>query len=182
MKARENFDLRPMNYRLLMAEKSPKIPSSLIGAAGEHFVMFELYRRGIMVGQPPQGVPDIDLLVLDEAAQVLKNLQVKTRSKGADGGWHMKLEHEKLISPRLFYVFVDMAPESPIVYVIPSKVVAQVVSRSYATWLAIPGKGGRPHSQTDMRRILPSYSFKVAGFPDGWMDTYKDRWDLLCEP
>lgn len=165
-----------------MADNSPKIPSSLIGAAGEHFVMFELYRRGIMVGQPPQGVPQIDLLVLDEAAQVLKNLQVKTRSKGADGGWHMKLKHETLTSSRLFYVFVDMAPDSPIAYVIPSKVVAEVVSRSHATWLAIPGKGGRPHGQTDMRRILPSYSFRVDGFPDGWMNEYKDRWDLLREP
>ena len=63
-----------------------KISSTLIGAAGEHFVMFQLYRRGIMVGQPPQGVANVDLLVLDEDAAVIKNIQVKTRSKGADGG------------------------------------------------------------------------------------------------
>jgi len=135
-----------------------------------------------MVGQPPQGVPQIDLLVLDEAAQVLKNLQVKTRSKGADGGWHMNVKHEKLSSPRLFYVFVDMEPESPILYVIPSKVVADAVSRSHATWLAMPGKGGRPHAQTDMRRLHRKMPFEVEGFPDGWMDQYKDRWNLLREP
>ena len=133
----------------------PKIPSGLVGAAGEHFVMYQLYKRGLMVGQPPQGVADVDLLVLDEKANIVKSIQVKARSKGADGGWHMKAKHEELRNPRLWFVFVDMEPVEPICYVMPSSVVAKIVQLSHSIWLGLPG------------------------FPDGWMDQYRERWDLL---
>ncbi len=156
-----------------------KIPTGLVGAAGEHFVMFQLYRRGLMVGQPPQGVADVDLLVLDDVAKVVKSLQVKTRSKGADGGWHMKAKHEDLVSPRLWYVFVDMEPESPICYIVPSVEVAKVVRSAHSIWLNTPGKNGRPHAPNDMRRVRPNYQFDVPGFPDGWMDQYREQWGSL---
>ena len=162
-----------------LREVAPKIPTSLIGAAGEHFVMFQLYRRGLMVGQPPQGVADVDLLVLDERAQVMKNIQVKTRSKGSDGGWHMKTKHERLVSDRLWYVFVDMENDSPTCYVVPSAVVAKVVKDSHSTWLALPGKKGQKHQDSDMRRVRPRYPFELPGFPDNWLDQYRERWDLL---
>ena len=156
-----------------------KVPTRLTGAAGEYFVMFHLYRRGVMVGQPPQGVPDVDLLVLDEKTNVIKNIQVKARSKGADGGWHMKDKHERLVSPRLWYVFVDMEPEIPVCYVIPSSVVAEVVRLEHATWLATPGKNGHQHKTSDMRRVKPNYSYDVPGFPKGWMEQYREAWDSL---
>lgn len=156
-----------------------KISSILVGAAGEHFVMYQLYRRGIMVGQPPPGVANVDLLVLDEDAAVIKNIQVKTRSKGADGGWHMKKKHEDLISPLLWYVFVDMELESPACYIIPSDVVATVIRVAHETWMATPGHKGQAHKDTDMRRVRPRYPFPLEKFPDGWMDEYFERWDLL---
>ena len=165
----------------MAAEKkiAPKIPTGLTGAAGEHFVMYQLYKRGLMVGQPPQGVADVDLLVLDEKANIVKSIQVKARSKGADGGWHMKAKHEKLVNPRLWYVFVDMEPESPVCYIIPSSVVAKVVHLSHSIWLAAPGVNGRPHGETDMRRVRPNYQFEIPGFPNGWMDQYKENWESL---
>jgi hypothetical protein len=156
-----------------------KIPTGLIGAAGEHFVMYQLYKRGLMVGQPPQGVADVDLLLLDEKANIVKSLQVKARSKGPDGGWHMKAKHETLTSPQLWYVFVDMEPESPVCYIIPSSVVAKVVYLSHSIWLATPGKNGRPHGHTDMRRVRPKYQFEIPGFSNGWMEKYKENWELL---
>ena len=158
-----------------------KVPTRLIGAAGEHFVMYQLYKRGLMVGQPPQGVADVDLLILDESAKIVKSLQVKARSKGADGGWHMKEKHESLQNPRLWYVFVDMEIESPICFIIPSNVVAEVVKLSHSIWLATPGKGGRPHGHTEMRRIRPDYQFEIPGYPKGWMEKYREKWDLLTE-
>jgi len=156
-----------------------KIPTVLVGAAGENYVMFQLYRRGIMVGQPPQGVADVDLLVLDDTANVVKSLQVKTRSKGPDGGWHMKAKHENLISPRLWYVFVDMEPLVPVCYVVPSATLGQVVSLAHAIWLATPGKGGKPDAQNDLRRVQPRYGFEVPGFPDGWLEEYREQLELL---
>jgi hypothetical protein len=156
------------------------VSSVLVGAAGEHYVMYKLARAGILVGQPPQGVANVDLLILDESANVLTNLQVKTRTKGADGGWHLKAKHENLRSGRLWYVFVDMEPDSPVCLIIPSDVVADAVKISHATWLSTPGKNGQPHRDTDMRRIRPTYPFEVQGFPPGWMDKYREAWHLLA--
>ena len=160
-------------------EPRPKIPTGLIGAAGEHFVMYQLYKRGLMVGQPPQGVADVDLLVLDEKANIVKSIQVKARSKGADGGWHMKAKHENLANPRLWYVFVDMEPEAPVCYIIPSSVVAKVVEREHSAWLATPGRNGHQHKTSEMRRVKPNYSYDVPGFSHGWMEQYKENWESL---
>ena len=159
-------------------EKKPT-KSTLTGAAGEYFVLYKLLRMGILAGLPPVGAPNVDVLVMDEEANVLISLQVKTRRKGADKGWHMKDKHEKLISRKLFYVFVDMEPDDPICYVIPSEVVANCVHRENRAWLAEPGKNGRAHKETPMRRVLPRYSYAVEGFADGWIDQYRENWTLL---
>jgi len=168
-----------INRRKTKIEISTKISTSLVGAAGEHFVMYELYRRGIMVGQPPQGVADVDLLVLDEKAKVVKSLQVKTSSKGSKIGWIMKSKHENLVSPQLWYVFVGMEIEKPVCYVLPSKVVAQFVKISHSAWLKMPTVKGGSHNDSDLRKISNKSSISVPGFPDGWMDKYEGRWDLL---
>lgn len=159
--------------------KAKKPSTALTGAAGEHYVLYRLLRLNLCAGLPPAGTPDVDLLIVDEGAAVITSLQVKTRTTGADGGWHMKVKHETLRSPRLFYVFVDFQPEHPVCFVIPSPVVAEVVGRSHAAWLRTPGRGGRRHAQTDMRRVLPRYPFEVEGFASGWMDEYRERWELL---
>lgn len=159
-----------------------KKSSVLTGAAGEHYVLFRLLRMGLLAGLPPTGAPDVDILIIDESAKVVTSLQVKTRRKGADKGWHMRAKHETLVSDRLFYVFVDMEPVEPVSYVIPSAVVADVVTKENASWLRAPGKKGQAHNQTDMRRVQPKYSYSVEGFPDGWMEEYREAWSLISTP
>ena len=161
-----------------MTQKSVS-KTTLTGAAGEHFVLYKLLRRGLLAGLPPAGAPDVDVLVIDDDANVLISLQVKTRRKGADKGWHMKEKHERLVSPRLFYVFVDMEPEDPVCYVIPSSVVAQCVTRENESWLATPGRNGQQHNDSVMRRLLPKYPYPVEGFAEGWLETYREQWELL---
>lgn len=39
--------------------------SSLLGAAGEYYVMAELLRRGYIAALAPQGVPNADVVVTD---------------------------------------------------------------------------------------------------------------------
>ena len=165
----------------MAAEKkiAPKIPTGLTGAAGEHFVMYQLYKRGLMVGQPPQGVADVDLLVLDEKANIVKSIQVKARSKGADGGWHMKAKHEDIKDKDMFYCFVDLTEPHPIVFVVPALQVAKVVNESHAKWLSTPGKKGQSHNETDMRRIRNSYGMDLKSAPDGWMEKYLENWELI---
>lgn len=106
--------------------------SSLTGAAGEHFVMSQLLRRGLIAALAPAGVPNCDIVVTDDIGERLCAVQVKTRQgKGSDRGWHMSRKHESLKSLSLFYCFVDFAAEtdgSPFSYVVPAPVVAQALT------------------------------------------------------
>lgn len=154
--------------------------TGLTGAAGEYLVLSRLLSRGILAAQAPRGTRKADILVnhLDGGAPAL--IQVKTRSgKGSDISWHMKAKHEEIKDEDMFYCFVDLGPEHPVVYVVPASVVAKVVTESHATWLATPGRGGKPHKDTEMRRIITSYKFDIKSAPPNWMDQYSERWDLF---
>lgn len=160
--------------------------SSLLGAAGEHFVMCQLLRRGFIAALAPAGVPNADIIVSDDLGHRLSAIQVKSRvAKGSDGGWHMKAKHEEIASPSLFYVFVDFgAPErheAPSCWVVPSTVVADVIRRSHAAWLAAPGKSGQAHKDGVLRRFLPDYDRKglSIGYGPGWLDPFREAWDQI---
>ncbi|NUJ81913.1 hypothetical protein HUN39_18170 [Methylocystis sp. FS] len=161
--------------------------STLLGAAGEHHVMAELLRRGYIAALAPQGVPNADVVVTDIEGSRLCSIQVKTRRDiGSDGGWHMKAKHENIRSDRLFYCFVDFGKATdvrPVLHILPSVRVAEVLAHTHRKWLANPGKKGQPHKDGPMRRLLPDYTnvFGAADnpYPKGWLSQYLDAWHLL---
>ena len=134
--------------------------------------------EGVLVAQSPAGVRDADVPVFGEGG-LGRRVQVKTRTYGADGGWHMREKHEHTRDPGLVYALVDLEPEPPVVYVLPSAVVADALTGSHRAWLETPGRGGRAHRDHVMRRLLPEYSFAVPGFEGRWLERSRDRWDLL---
>ena len=153
--------------------------SVLVGAAGEDYVLYRLHRMGLLAAACPLNAYAADIIVFSPAMQVGCMVQVKTRTTGADHGWHMGEKHERLIHPRLFYVFLDLQPDHPESYVMPSDVVSKAVAGSHRAWLALPGQGGRVRRDSPMRRIAPVFHDAVPGFPVGWMDAYRERWDYL---
>ena len=138
----------------------------------------------------------MDILVTDENNEKLCAIQVKTRRDiGSDKGWHMKPKHENMVADDLFYVFVDVGrqPSDPTVsYVLPSSVVAGCIRDSHRVWLDTPGKGGRPHKDSNVRRLLPDYSNikpnTEAGrktmdqYRFGWLEPYRENWSILGLP
>ncbi len=164
--------------------------ATLLGAAGEHYVLSQLLRRGYIAALAPQGVPNADIIITDLVGQRLCAIQVKTRRDiGVDKGWHMKQKHERLVSNWLFYCFVDLGSDfldRTTTYVVPSDVVATALSDSHRKWLETPGMHGQPHKDGVMRRFLPDYS-KIFGPEDtlyraGWIDKYRESWHLLGSP
>jgi hypothetical protein len=109
-----------------------------------------------------------------------RRIQVKTRTTGIDGGWHMRANHEAVRDPGLIYAFVDLVPEPPAVHLVPSETVADVLAKSDRAWLDTPGRGGRAHRDHVMRRLVPAYSFEVEGYAGGWLEAYRGRWELLA--
>ena len=158
--------------------------TSLTGAAGEHFVMSELLRRGYIAALAPAGVPNCDIVVTNDIGDRLSAIQVKTRNnKGADGGWHMGIKHEGLTSSTLFYCFVDFAMGKDcgaFTYVVPAAVVAKALTETHQAWIAQPGKKGQQRKDGDMRRFLPGYAHLEMGcYEPGWLEPYREAWHLL---
>ncbi len=180
-----------------------KVSSVITGAAGEHFAMAELLRRGLVAAKAPEGVPNFDIVITDIDGERLAAIQVKTRRdfKGGDKGWHMKAKHEKMTSERMFYVFVDLGKDETSqvsFYVLPSKEVAYVCKRSHENWLEIPSVKGKPHGVTEMRRLLPKYELPayakkkayeptkqhqkfLKDYGAGWLEKYRNAWNLIAQ-
>ena len=152
-----------------------KIDSSLVGAAGEHLVLSKLLSRGFLAAQAPRGTRKVDILVnfFDGFSPCL--IQVKTRSRGADKGWHMSAKHEGIRDTDVLYCFVDLEPNQPTVHVIPSLIVAEVLEKDHKIWIETPGKQGQPHNPTDFRRLKPL----CAGQEPDWMDEFLEKWELI---
>lgn len=152
---------------------------SLVGPAGEHFIIFRLYREGMLASLAPPGFPTLDVLVLTPDRSVAALLQVKTRTYGRDRGWHMSIKHESVQEPSLFYAFVDLEPELPVTYIVPSNVVAHVLRAAHQAGLATPGARGQKRNDNDLRRIRPTYADAYPGYSADWMEEWRERWDLL---
>lgn len=159
--------------------------STIVGAAGEHYVMCQLLRREMIAALAPAGVPNCDIVVTDGRGDRLCAIQVKTRQdKGSDGGWHMGKKHESIQSSNLFYAFVDFGKtltDHPTCYVVPSAVVADVIKRSHQAWLSAPGKKGQQRKDSEFRRFLPDYEKTgvMIGCGSGWLDQYREEWSVL---
>ncbi len=163
-----------------MAEK---INPSIIGAAGEHYVMCQLLRRGMIAALAPAGVPDADIIVSNSLGSSLAAVQVKARRNVGKGGWVLKAKHEAIRRPLLFYAFVDFGKgldAMPRCWIVPSLGVADAITESHAAWLIAPGKAGQQHQDTEMRSLMFDYSHQ--GIPHrglGWLDPYRDAWGTI---
>lgn len=159
--------------------------STVLGAAGEHYVMCQLLRRGLIAALAPAGVPNADIVVTDEIGDRLSAIQVKSRvEKGADGGWHMKAKHEAITGESLYYAFVDFGADlvsQPCCYIVPSKTVADVLRRAHALWLSTPGRYGQMRKDGDMRRFLPDYDRMglSIGCGEGWLEPFREAWSVF---
>lgn len=145
--------------------------------AGEHFVLFRLHQEGMLAVLAPAGSATADVLVLAPDDGIVATLQVKTRTRGSEIGWRMGAKDEHVRAPRCFYAFVDMevpARALPVTYIIPSGEVASMLVASHKAWMSMP-----EHNDTRLRRVRPTHTFKVAGYPDGWMEQYRESWGRL---
>ena len=96
-----------------------------------------------------------------------------------------RLAHEckaqRIISDLLFYCFVDFGDgvtSIPTTFVIPSAIVAAAMAKTHRMWLVRPGKGGRAHRDTDLRRLVPDYTVYLGNdcgeYGSGWLDRYRE--------
>ena len=137
------------------------------GNAGEYFVAGELERRGFTVAVPMSNVKDFDILAIGRETHKQIAIQVKTTGY-KQKKWTLSKKNEELIGDNIFYIFVSLNElDTPEYHIVPSKIVANTIKKSYKKWLETPGKNGQPHRDTNIRVFLDKE------------DLYFDKWDLL---
>ncbi len=147
------------------------------GSASQYFVAAELSRRGVIAALTLGNCPNTDILCSDSAGKLFAHIQVKTfplKKKMCAVG----LKAEREFGKRFFWVLVGLskeADESPIYYVIPSRLMAKHVKASFLEWL----KRNPSHD--------PKNPFRGVRIPprknlDKWsIKKYEGRWDLILK-
>jgi hypothetical protein len=150
---------------------------TLLGNAGEHFVCAELLRRDVIAAPAPRNAPGIDVLATNGPRSV--NVRVKTMSDEADSWVWMARKSDGGIFRNLqdkldFVVLVHIKGEgAPDYWVVPTAKLEEELNRHHNEWFAKPGRGGRAHNETRMRR------YGQEPLHQEWLATYKDNWDLV---
>ena len=123
-----------------------RISTSIIGAAGEYYVLSQLLRRGWIAASAPTGAPNIDILITDGQGRNPRAIQVKTRrDTGRGGKWQMQQRHETMIDDDLFYAFVNLGEkpsDADACYILPSQEVADAIRLTHKVWLDTPEEAG----------------------------------------
>lgn len=151
-----------------METNENNLTSVLCGISGEYSTAAELTRRGLVASITLRNTRGIDILVSNADASKSAGVQVKTNQNGKRV-WLLNRKAEDFQSKNLYYIFVCLKSPGnrPDFFVVPSKDVAEYVTKSHARWLARPGQGGRAHRDTPMRQFKD---------PEG---KYLERWNLL---
>jgi hypothetical protein len=149
-----------------------------IHAAGKHYVM-QLLRR-YNAAPAPKGSSNSEIVV--SVGTRRRYIQVKARRVTAAHGWKMDAKHEKIRDEQLFYCFVALEiaqgarPIAHSAHILPSEVVADVLTESHHKWLTMLGRDGLPHKDSTWRWLYPDYK-RVFGdtdkrYAEGWLNKY----------
>jgi len=136
-----------------MKTDEERLKRFLTGQTGVYTVAAELSAQKYIVNVTSRNAPGVDIIASTLDLKKTFTIQVKANvSDGTQSFWLMNKDSQKLISPNLFYVFVNFRKdEKPDFYVVESSIVAQNVDVD---------KNGNWHSFDRDEK-------------------HKDRWDLL---
>jgi len=149
------------------------------GNASQFFVAGELCRRDLVALVTIGNTPNTDILCSNKEGTKFVHIQVKTFVPG-NKKCSVGLKSQKDYGSNFIWVLAGIphaTQDKPFeYYVIPSRVVAENVSKAHTMWLSAEGKNGRAHKDSSVRVIylppLKSYA--------GWsIEQYRDRWDLI---
>lgn len=156
-----------------MPGTAKKGKATLIGNAGEYFVMGELLRREIVAALAPRNAPDYDILATD--GQKTIQIRVKTRLKARGWQWNAKKNGTvfRNMSKNDFCILVDLGEGPPEYFIMPTKKIDRIFKNEFEVWIRTPGKGGRPHDPKNPRRILDKERHKKI------LQQHKNCWDKL---
>jgi len=149
-----------------MKSKKLKSDSILTGVAGEYFVAAELTKRGYIASITLRNTRGIDILVSNRDATKSVGIQVKSTRYSNTRAWILNKKSENYYTNNLFYVFVNLKEgnQRPDFFIVPSKIVAEYITKSHKKWLKKPNRSGGKHKDSSMRK----FSDKEENYLECW--------------
>ena len=150
---------------------------TLVGNAGEHYVMAELLKRSAIAALAPRNAPSFDIIATKGDKTV--RVRVKTKSEQYDiWQWVIKKDGSifRNISPTGdFTVLVNLTTltKDLAFYVIPTAALDKTLKQNHDEWVRTPGKNGRPHDPSNKQRTLSYKKYST------WLAGFLHQWDLL---
>ncbi len=146
-----------------------KSDSIITGVAGEYLVAGELSKRGYIASITLRNTRGIDILVSNRDATKSVGIQVKSTKYSNARSWMLNEKSEDYYANHLFYIFVNLKEENqrPDFFIVPSKIVANYITKSHKRWLKKPNRSGGKHKDSSMRK----FSDKE--------ENYLEHWELL---
>ena len=151
---------------------------NLIGAAGEYLVLSRLLQRGILSSLSPFNAYKADILVNPVDGTSASYIQVKTTTKNKPE-WNVSAKDMTNTDKNMFYCFVQINSNPQKIYVIPASKVSEVLIDSDRAYMQKPMRDGSKRKEHKYRLLKNNFESKVKSAPDGWMDKYLEKWDLL---
>lgn len=164
----------------------PSLNHNAVSLAGEFAVLSQLALRGFDANLTLGNTKHVDILVSDPNSGKMFKLEVKTHYGnnvsystlfGKTIGWVMSEKHEHIISPDLFYCFVNIQKDTKkfLFYIVPSAVVAKYVREEHQYWLKTRGKIGSDNSIRQFRLGLDNSGYNIE---TPLSSVYEDHWEF----
>ena len=152
---------------------------TLIGNAGEYYVVGELLKRDVIAALAPRNAPGFDILATKGNKTV--KIRVKTKSEKYDI-WQYSAKKDGSIFRDLsdkndFTVLVHLATDhrEMAFFIVPTKIINRWLVKDFDKWLRTPGKKGKPHSPGSPKRNLPYSEYEKP------LKKYSENWDILWQ-
>ncbi len=150
---------------------------TLVGNAGEYYVMAELLKRGVIAALAPRNSPAFDILATKGDKTV--RIRVKTKSEEYNG-WHWMAKNDgshfrDLYNKDDFIVLVNLTEETSRLefFILPTIIVDKWLKDDFEKWVNTPGAKGQPHNPNNRFRHL-----KFQDYSDH-LSFYKNNWNIL---
>lgn len=154
---------------------------TLVGNAGEYFVVAELLKRGKVAALAPRNTPAFDILATDGDRMV--RIRVKTKSEEYTD-WQWMAKKDGAIFGQLdpgatddFMVLVNLrrGPVHSDCFVVPTAVINDLLIADYSTWLVTPGHKGRVHNPHRKRHInCDKYAGQLGPYQEAWDSLWRE--------
>lgn len=150
---------------------------TLIGNAGEYYVVAELLKRGWIAALAPRNAPNFDIL----ATKMGKTIRIRVKTKSEEykiWQWTVKKNGDifrDVTNEDDFTVLVNLTRDHKQMdyFILPTVLLDSWLVRDFQEWLATPGKQGRPHSPENKKRHLHYDQHREP------LKMFKNDWEIL---